>query len=186
MLLTFPSGDPAELAGLSETDMGRLGQLSRFDTELSAYMKLQSTRPQTLAYGLTDSSAGQLAWIAEKFREWTDPKTPADTFRDQLLTIVSIYWFTATAGSSAALYYEDADSLRSIGAGEAPPPPPVTVPVGVAVFPHDILLPIRRLAERDLANIVRWTEFDRGGHFAALEQPELLVEDIREFARPLR
>jgi microsomal epoxide hydrolase len=168
--------------------MARLGQLSRFDTELSAYMKLQSTRPQTLAYGLTDSPVGQLAWIVEKFREWTDSsKVPEDAIsRDQMLTIVSIYWFTATAGSSAALYYEDADMLRKIGAGEVPPPPPVPVPVGVAVFPRDILLPIRRIAERDLANIARWTEFDRGGHFAAMEQPELLVNDIREFARPLR
>jgi pimeloyl-ACP methyl ester carboxylesterase len=188
MLLTFPSGNPAELEGLSEQDMARLGQLSRFDTELSAYMKLQSTRPQTLAYGLTDSPVGQLAWIVEKFREWTDSsKVPEDAIsRDQMLTIVSIYWLTATAGSSATLYYEDADMLRKIGAGEVPPPPPVPVPVGVAVFPRDILLPIRRIAERDLANITRWTEFDRGGHFAAMEQPDLLVSDIREFARPLR
>jgi epoxide hydrolase len=188
MLLTFPSGDPAELADLSETDQARLGRLSRFDTELSAYMKLQSTRPRTVSYGLTDSPVGQLAWIVEKFREWTDSaKVPEDALsRDQMLTIASIYWFTGTAGSSAALYYEDADMLRKIGSGEAPPPPPVTVPVGVAVFPQDIMLPLRRLADRDLANITRWTEFDRGGHFAAMEQPELLVSDIRDFARPLR
>jgi epoxide hydrolase len=185
MLLTFPSGDPAELAGLSDGDMARLGRMSKFDTELSAYMKLQSTRPQTVAYALTDSPVGQLAWIVEKFREWTDSaKVPEDAIsRDQMLTIVSIYWFTGTAGSSADLYYEDADMLRKIGSGEAPPPPQVPVPVGVAVFPQDILLPIRRLAERDLANIARWTEFDRGGHFAAMEAPDLLTADVREFFR---
>ncbi|MFJ7219480.1 epoxide hydrolase family protein [Amycolatopsis sp. NPDC098790] len=184
MLMTFPSGDPAELAGLAEADLARLGRMSRFDTELSAYMKLQSTRPQTLSYGLTDSPVGQLAWIAEKFREWTDPASEID--RDRLLTIVSTYWLTATAGSSAQLYYEDADSLRDIGKEGAAAVPPVTVPVGVAVFPHDILLPIRRLADRDLPSIRHWSEFDRGGHFAALEQPELLAEDIRAFARGLK
>jgi microsomal epoxide hydrolase len=130
---------------------------------------------------------GQLAWIVEKFWEWTDSTSVPEeaVARDQLLTIVSMYWFTATAGSSASLYYEDADMLRTIGSGEASPPPPVPVPVGVAVFPHDILLPIRRLADRDLTSIARWTEFDRGGHFAAMEQPELLVGDIRAFARSL-
>lgn len=187
MLMTFPSGDPAELADLSESDMARLGRMGRFDAELSAYMKLQSTRPQTLAYALTDSPVGQLAWIVEKFGEWTDsddsPEEAID--RDQILTVVSSYWFTGTAGSSAALYFEDADMLRKIGSGEAPPPPAVTVPAGVAVFPHDILLPLRRLADRDLTNIVSWTEFERGGHFAAMEQPELLVGDVRAFARLL-
>jgi pimeloyl-ACP methyl ester carboxylesterase len=184
MLMTFPSGDPAELAGLGEADLARLGRMSRFDTELSAYMKLQSTRPQTLSYGLTDSPVGQLAWIAEKFREWTDPASEID--RDRLLTIVSTYWLTATAGSSAQLYYEDADSLRDIGKDGAAAAPPVTVPVGVAVFPHDILLPIRRLADRDLPAIRHWSEFDRGGHFAALEQPALLADDIRAFVRGLK
>ncbi|WP_426502246.1 epoxide hydrolase family protein [Dactylosporangium sp. McL0621] len=185
MLMTFPSGDPAELAGLGEADLARLGRLSRFDTELSAYMKLQSTRPLTLSYALTDSPVGQLAWIVEKFREWTDSeKVPEDAVdRDRMLTIVSTYWFTATAGSSAMLYFEDAEGLRRIGAAGGALPPPVTVPVGVAVFPHDILLPVRRLADRDLPNIVQWSEFDKGGHFAALEQPELFVADIREFAR---
>jgi epoxide hydrolase len=188
MLLTFPSGDPAELANLSGTDMGRLGQLQRFDQELSGYMKLQSSRPQTLAYGLTDSPVGQLAWIVEKFREWTDStNVPEDAVdRDRLLTIVTTYWLTRTAGSSAQLYYEDAAMLRQIGTAGGAAQPPVTVPVGVAVFPRDILLPIRPLADRDLPTISHWTEFERGGHFAALEQPEALVADIRTFARSLR
>jgi pimeloyl-ACP methyl ester carboxylesterase len=188
MLLTMPSGDPAEMADLQEADLTRLGQMQRFDAELSAYMKLQSTRPQTLSYALTDSPVGQLAWIVEKFHEWTDPRaTGADAIdRDLLLTIVSTYWLTGTAGSSAQLYYEDAAMLRELsGAASGGGLPPVTVPVGVAVFPHDILLPVRKLAERELTDITQWTEFERGGHFAAVEQPEALVSDIRSFARSL-
>ncbi|MGH3876893.1 MAG: epoxide hydrolase family protein [Actinophytocola sp.] len=187
MLMTFPSGDPEELAGLPESDLARLGRLQRFDTELSAYMKLQSTRPQTLAYALTDSPVGQLAWVVEKFREWTDSdKVPEDAIaRDLILTIVSIYWLTGTAGSSAQLYFEDAEGLRQISGAGGAAPPPVTVPVGVAVFPHDILLPIRRLADRDLPTITHWTEFEHGGHFAAMEQPASLVADIRAFVRSL-
>jgi pimeloyl-ACP methyl ester carboxylesterase len=187
MLLTVPSGDPAELADLDPADQARLGVLARFDTELSAYMKLQATRPSTLAYALTDSPVGQLAWIAEKFRDWTDSaKAPEDAVdRDRMLTTVSIYWLTRTAGSSAQLYYEDAAMLRALTEGGLRPPP-VPVPVGVAVFPRDILQPLRRLAERDLRTIAQWTEFDRGGHFAAMEQPGPLVTDIRSFARPLR
>jgi microsomal epoxide hydrolase len=185
MLMTFPSGDPAEMADLSETDMGRLGKLARFDGELSGYMKVQATRPQTLAYSLEDSPVGLLAWIAEKFREWTDPSSaPQDAVsRDALLTNVSVYWFTRTAGS-AAQYYEGAEGVRQMAAGILPPPP--TVPVGVAVFPHDIFVPIRRFADRDLPTISHWTEFDRGGHFAALEQPQLLTDDIRAFFRSLK
>ena len=187
MLLTVPSGDPAELADLDPADQARLGVLGRFETELSAYMKLQATRPSTLAYGLTDSPVGQLAWITEKFRDWTDSaKAPEDAVdRDRMLTTVSIYWLTRTAGSSAQLYYEDAAMLRALSEGGLRPPP-VPVPVGVAVFPKDILQPLRRLADRDLTTIAQWTEFDRGGHFAAMEQPESLVTDIRSFARPLR
>ncbi|MFF5207168.1 epoxide hydrolase family protein [Streptosporangium sp. NPDC000396] len=185
MLMTFPSGDPAEFADLSESDQERLGKLSRFDADLSGYMKIQATRPQTLAYGLTDSPVGQLAWIVEKFREWTDSaKVPEDAVgRDQLLTIVTIYWLTATAGPSAQFYYEGAEGVRLAASGVQPPP--VTVPVGVAVFPHDIFVPLRRFADRDLPNITHWTEFDRGGHFAAMEQPALLTDDIRSFARSL-
>ncbi|MFB7454453.1 epoxide hydrolase family protein [Streptomyces sp. NPDC056194] len=186
MLMTFPSGDPAEFEGLDERDQARLGKLARFDAELSGYMKLQQTRPQTLAYGLTDSPVGQLAWIVEKFLDWTGatdlPEDAVD--RDRLLTNVTIYWLTATAGSSAQFYYEGAAGVRAAASGAVPPP--VTVPVGVAVFPDDIFVPIRRFADRDLPNITHWTEFERGGHFAALEQPAALTGDIRAFARALR
>ncbi|MFI8326278.1 epoxide hydrolase family protein [Streptomyces sp. NPDC085529] len=186
MLMTFPSGDPTEFEGLDERDQARLGKLARFDAELSGYMKLQQTRPQTLAYGLTDSPVGQLAWIVEKFLDWTGatelPEEAVD--RDRLLTNVTIYWLTATAGSSAQFYYEGAAGVRAAASGAVPPP--VTVPVGVAVFPDDIFVPIRRFADRDLPTITHWTEFEHGGHFAALEQPEALTGDIRAFARALR
>ncbi|MEV4943443.1 epoxide hydrolase family protein [Streptomyces zaomyceticus] len=186
MLMTFPSGNPAEFEGLDERDQARLGKLARFDAELSGYMKLQQTRPQTLAYGLTDSPVGQLAWIVEKFLDWTGatdlPEDAVD--RDRLLTNVTIYWLTATAGSSAQFYYEGAAGVRAAASGAVPPP--VTVPVGVAVFPDDIFVPIRRFADRDLPNIAHWTEFEQGGHFAALEQPAALTGDIRAFARALR
>jgi pimeloyl-ACP methyl ester carboxylesterase len=185
MLIAPPSNDPAEIAELSEADRKRLEHFARFETELNGHFKLQSTRPQTPAYALTDSPVGQLAWIVEKFREWTDSATvPEDAVsRDHLLTNVMIYWLTGTAGPSAQLYYEYAEQLR---AGSAQPDRPITVPVGVAVFPYDMVLPIRRFADRDIPTITHWTEFDRGGHFAALEQPESFVGDVRTFFRSVR
>lgn len=188
MLLTGPAGDDdAELEGLDESDLARLALLPRFRVDGSGYMAVQSTRPQTLAYGLTDSPVGQLAWIIEKFWEWTDSsRVPEDAIsRDLLLTNVMIYWLTRTAGSSAQLYYEIA-GLLPIADPPAGGLPPNEVPLGVAVFPHDMFLPVRRFAERDYPNIVRWTEFDRGGHFAAMEQPDLFVADLREFAAALK
>lgn len=185
MLLTFPTGDPDEMAALTPADLARLGRLNHFNEELSGYMKQQATRPQTLAYGLTDSPVGQLAWIVEKYQEWTGAdKVPEDAVgRDDLLTAVSIYWFTGTAGTSAALYYEDAAGLREMLSGARPSP--VAVPIGVAVFADDVFPPVRTLAERELP-IARWTEYERGGHFPALEQPDLLVADVRAFARQVR
>ncbi|SEP52400.1 epoxide hydrolase family protein [Amycolatopsis saalfeldensis] len=184
MLVAPPSGDPAELATLDEQDRARLAQHVRFDTDLAGHFKLQSTRPQTPSYALTDSPAGQLAWIVEKFWEWTDSaKSPEDAVdRDHLLTNVMIYWLTGTAGSSAQLYYEYLQQLMT----SPVPDPPVTVPVGVAVFPYDMVVPIRRFADRDLPTITHWSEFERGGHFSALEQPELYVGDVRKFFRTVR
>jgi epoxide hydrolase len=146
------------------------------------YADIQSTRPQTLAYALTDSPVGQLAWIVEKFKEWTDshdrPEDAVD--RDLLLTNVMLYWLTGTAGSSARIYYERAHA-DYWGA----PPEPSATPTALAVFPRDNFVPLRHIAEQT-NRIVRWIEFDRGGHFAAMEQPDLLVADIREFFRQLR
>ncbi|MFG3701401.1 epoxide hydrolase family protein [Micromonospora sp. NPDC047620] len=193
MLTVFPSGDPAELEGLSEQDMARLGRLARFDADGSGYRKLLSTRPQTVSYALNDSPAGQLAWIVERFKEWTDAELPDDVIdRDLLLTNVMIYWLTNTAGSSAQLYCEITEQQRK--ATEDPNgdmlagyrEQPLTVPLGVAVFPEDCIVPIRRFADRDFSSITHWTEFDRGGHFPAMEVPELLVGDVRTFFRSLR
>ena len=178
MLLTFPPGDPSQL-DLTDDEKARLARLTRFNKELSGYSMIQSTRPQTLAYGLTDSPAGQLAWIVEKFKDWTDSQeVPEDAVdRDQMLTNVMMYWLTGTANSSARLYHEAAASWGRVE--------PSTTPTGVAVFPHDISMSIPRFAEQN-NNIVYWSEFDRGGHFAAMEEPDLLVGDVRTFFRSLR
>jgi microsomal epoxide hydrolase len=193
MLTVFPSGDPAELEGLSEQDMARLGRLARFDADGSGYRKLLSTRPQTVSYALNDSPAGQLAWIVERFKEWTDAELPDEVIdRDLLLTNVMIYWLTNTAGSSAQLYCEITEQQRK--ATEDPNgdmlagyrEQPLTVPLGVAVFPQDCIVPIRRFADRDFPSITHWSEFERGGHFPAMEVPELLVGDVRTFFRSLR
>jgi epoxide hydrolase len=177
--MLIPQG-PMDQPDLTDVEKARLERMQRFRTTGSGYGAIQATRPQTLAYALTDSPAGQLAWITEKFGEWVDGDVPDDAVdRDQLLTNVSLYWFTGTAGSSARLYFEAA---RSRGSG---PPVPSSAPTGVAVFPHDIAPAIRRFAEQSNA-IVHWTEFDRGGHFAAMEEPDLLIADVRQFFRLFR
>jgi pimeloyl-ACP methyl ester carboxylesterase len=168
-----------ELATLSDVERDRIGRIEAFMREEFGYIAIQSTRPQTLAYGLTDSPVGQLAWIMDKFREWTHPRdTPPDKIisRDRLLTNVMIYWLTGTAGSAAYVGYAQAP-------GWGAPQPNSGVPTGAIVFAHDI--GVRRYAET--ANtITRWTDVDRGGHFAALEEPQTLTEDVRAFFRDLR
>ncbi len=176
---TFPSGDPAELADLTDADQARLTRMTTSDHDLSGYAIVQPTRPQTISYALTDSPVGQLAWIVEKFKEWTDPNAdlPEDAVdRDQILTDVSVYWLTGTAGSAARIYYEGA---RAWGQAQTRSP----VPTGVAVFPNDLTL--RPLAERD-HNVVHWSEYSRGGHFPAMEAPDIVFDDMRWFFRPLR
>lgn len=162
-----------EIASLTDLERDRVARARGWNAEMTGYFKIQSTRPQTLGYGLTDSPAGQLAWIVEKFKEWTDPAQalPEDAVpRDRLLANVSVYWFTRTATSSANLYYE---TTHARALPELSP-----VPTGVAVFAAD--LAIRRYGER-LFNVVHWSDFDTGGHFAAMETPALLVDDIRKF-----
>jgi microsomal epoxide hydrolase len=185
-LITPPGPDPADLAGLTQVEAGRLDLLARFAGDLSGYMKLQSTRPQTVGYGLTDSPVAQLAWIVEKFHDWTDSvKAPEDAVdRDQMLTNVMVYWLTRTGMSSAHFYYDSADMMPTAPTPPAPPPP-LSVPFGVSVFPRDPAQPIRRFADRMLPNIVQWTEHERGGHFPAMEVPDLLVADLRAFAQAL-
>ncbi|MEV6323669.1 epoxide hydrolase family protein [Nocardia sp. NPDC051787] len=178
-LVTFPTGDPADMAALTDAEKARLGAMKKFQDDGSAYMNLKGSRPNTVAQLLADSPAGQLGWIAEKYQEWTDfshelPEQAVD--KDRLLTTVSIYWFTDTARSVANFYYE-----RFHDASMFAPKPKGTVPTGVAVF-KDGDYAIRRFAER-AHNITHWSEFYSGGHFPALEVPELLVGDIREFFR---
>jgi pimeloyl-ACP methyl ester carboxylesterase len=176
-----------ELAALSPGERERtLASWRRWDAwfrDGTGYFHVQSTRPQTLSYALTDSPVGQLAWIVEKFQEWTDsqrmPEEAVD--RDRLLTNVMLYWLTGTAGSAGRIYYERAHAP----VGGARPTEPSTAPTALALFPAEPQLPLRHKAERT-ENLVRWTEFDRGGHFAAMEEPDLLVGDVRAFFRQLR
>ena len=176
--IPFGGVDEATLSEFTEAEKVRFERMNRFLSEGNGYFQIQCTRPQTVAYGLTDSPVGQLAWIVEKFKEWSYPSAelPEKTIdRDRMLTNVMLYWLTATGASSAHLYYESMHSSNW--------PTPSAVPTGVAVFAEDI--PIRRFAEQD-NNIVHWSEFDRGGHFAAIEAPDLLTGDVRDFFRPLR
>ncbi|MEV6966166.1 epoxide hydrolase family protein [Hamadaea sp. NPDC051192] len=170
-IFAFPSGDPAEFEKISDADKASLsGSTADFQSK-AGYQQIQQTRPLTLAYGLTDSPAGQLAWNAELWTGWGDFAEYLDV--DNYLTHVSIYWFTRTGGSSARHYYEDAQS----GAGYREEPN--QVPTAVAVFPQDFRT-IQTFAGRS-NNIVRYSEFDRGGHFAYTTDPDLLVTDLREF-----
>jgi epoxide hydrolase len=178
--MPFGPVDPDELATFTDAEKARMERLgSSTGGPGNGYFEIQATRPQTIAYALTDSPVGQLAWIVEKFKEWTHAAdVPEDAVdRDQLLTNVMLYWLTGTANSSARFYYENMHDTGSWGQ------PPATTPTGVAVFAEDYA--IRRYAEA-ANNIVHWTEFDRGGHFAAMEAPDLLVGDLREFFRGLR
>ena len=176
-LVTFPSGDPAELADLTEAEQQRMARMKHFQDEMMGYSHIQATRPQTLAYGLTDSPAGQLAWNSELFMGFGGENVD-NVDRDRFLTHVTIFWVTATAGSSARQYYEDART----GAGYREVPN--DTPTGVSVFPNDFRS-VRAFAERS-NNIVHWSTFDRGGHFAASDAPDLLIRDLREFFRRFR
>ena len=174
-LVTFPTGDPADMAALTEADRQRLAAMKQFQDDGSAYMQLAGTRPNTIAQLLADSPAGQLAWITEKYKEWTDQahQLPDQAIgRDTILTTASVYWLTSTARSVANYYYE-----RFHDPAMFAPAPKGTVPTGVAVFPTADFA-IRPFAE-NAHNITRWTEFSSGGHFPALEEPSLLTSDIR-------
>ena len=147
------------------------------------YQQIQGTKPDTLAFALADSPAGLAAWIGEKFHRWSD--NTGDVWsaipRDRGLADIALYWFTGAIGSSFWPYY-----ARIHGEHPLPGGATVDVPTGYAAFPHELLRPPRSLAERTFTNIQRWTVMDKGGHFAALEQPEALAHDIVAFARPLR
>jgi pimeloyl-ACP methyl ester carboxylesterase len=163
---------------LTKMERARWARQQQFHKDGNGYFQIQTSRPQTLAYALTDSPVGQLAWIIEKFKEWTHPvdALPHEVIkRDHLLTNVMLYWLTGTANSAARLYYENMHSGQW--------PYRTEVPTGVAVFAEDIS--IRQYAEQT-NTITHWTDFDTGGHFAALETPDLLIADVRQFFRGLR
>ncbi len=173
------SPDEAEQATLTDLERDRVARVQAFMDEEFGYIAIQSTRPQTLAAGLVDSPVGQLAWIIDKFREWTHPRhaLPDEVLgRDRLLTNVMLYWLTGTAGSSAYVGYAQESAW---GAAKEPS----GVPTAALMLAHDI--GIRRYAETE-DTITRWTDVDRGGHFAALEEPTLLTHDVREFFHDLR
>jgi epoxide hydrolase len=179
--LNMPLGRPSpeDRNDLTEREQEALAAAKRYQDDDSGYFKQQSTKPQTVGYALDDSPAGLAAWIGEKFRTWTD--CDGDVYRsvdrDALLRNITIYWVTGTAHSSARMYYE-----HTHGPNEAPY---ADVPTGVASFPKEIFRPSRRWCERHY-DIRHWTDYTRGGHFAAMEVPDLLVGDIRAFFRLVR
>jgi pimeloyl-ACP methyl ester carboxylesterase len=176
-LAYLPQG-AARLADLSDEERAVVERIRQVSDDGSGYLKLQSTRPQTLAYALVDSPVGQLAWIVEKFKEWTDTdaELPEDAVDiDQLLTNVSLYWFTGAGASAARYLYETAHST-DWGA-------PGTAPQGWAVFAAQPW--VRSLMDPD-RTIEHWSEFEHGGHFPAMERPDLLTDDVRTFFRGCR
>jgi pimeloyl-ACP methyl ester carboxylesterase len=167
-IFSFPSGDPAEFDGLAPEDLQYLQFLQGF-VEHAVHDKLQAAQPQTVAHALADSPAGQIAWSGQLFGDALS--------KDHIVTNVAIYWLTNTAASAARHYYENAHAKQ--------PTEPTTVPIGLASFAGDFR-PIRRFAERDHANIVSWSEFDRGSHWAAHDATDLLLGDLRQFFRRFR
>ena len=170
--------DPKMLENRNAQEKIYLDQINNFLKEEIGYQWIQGTRPQTLAFCLTDSPAGLAAWIVEKFFAWTDNRgSPEDAVsRDEMLANISLYWFTGAIGSSFWPYYARMHGPWPIPEGET-----VTAPTGYAEFPKEVLSPPRSLAEKTYSNIRRWTRMPKGGHFAALEQPEALAREVIAF-----
>lgn len=171
--------DPETLAELTDAEQAALGAFDTYQQWEAGYSTQQSTRPQTLGYALADSPVGQLAWIVEKFRAWTDcDGDPLNAFsRDQLLDNVMVYWLTDTGASSARLYWE---SFKHLDVRE------VHVPTGISIFPHEIFRTSERWARKRFSDLRHFRELDRGGHFAAFEQPDLFVTELRDAFRSMR
>ena len=167
---------------LSDAEKRYLGEIEQWERDEGAYGHIQGTKPQTLAYGLNDSPAGLAAWIVEKWRSWTDCGGDIESVysKDRILTNVTLYWVTETINASARIYYETRKERWQLAQEES-----IETPTAVAVFPEELDRPVREWAERTY-NVQRWTEFSRGGHFAAMEEPRALAEDIREFFRGFR
>jgi pimeloyl-ACP methyl ester carboxylesterase len=171
--------DPDTFSDLTDAERRTLADLADHRDHGTGYSKIQSTRPQTLGYALADSPTGQLAWIVEKFQAWTDcdghPENALS--RDRMLDNVTLYWLTGTAASSARLYWESFNG---------PHLDEVATPTGCSIFPHEIIRASRRWAEKRFSDLRYWNELPAGGHFAAFEQPELFVEEVRRFFRLVR
>jgi microsomal epoxide hydrolase len=167
----------------SESEARYNEKLALFLKEEAGYQQIQGTKPQTLAFALTDSPAGLAAWITEKFHRWSDNDGVPESAisRDRMLANISLYWFTAAIGSSFWPYYGRLHFGLPIS-----PEHPISVPTGYAAFPKEIIIPPRSLAEKTYTNIQRWTEMKKGGHFAAMEQPAALAAEIQDFFRQLR
>jgi pimeloyl-ACP methyl ester carboxylesterase len=182
--LNMPVGrpDPATMDNLTDEEKDCLAGMRHYRDWDSGYSKQQSTRPQTLGYALADSPAGQAAWILEKFWAWTDCRgNPENVLtRDEMLDNIMLYWLPNAAASSARLYWE------SFGKLSHGPYDPVQIPAGCSIFPKDILRLSRRWAEKRYRNLLYWNRVDRGGHFAAFEQPDLFVSELRACFRALR
>ncbi len=177
MPLVYPLRE--DLANLTEAERASVDSMKFYRSSDSGYAKQQRTRPQTLGYGLTDSPAGQAAWIYEKFYAWTDNRGEPESAlsRDAMLDNIMLYWLPGTAASSARLYWESLAFFKT---------QQVAIPVGVSIYPKEFSRPSRRWAQRSFANIIHWNETDRGGHFAAFEQPELFVTELRNCFRKVR
>ena len=175
--------DPDTMDQLSEREQSALEGIAFYNEWDSGYSKQQATRPQTLGYGLADSPVGQMAWIMEKFYAWTDcevdgVKHPENVLsRDEMLDNVMLYWLNNAAASSARLYWESFGN---------PNLAPIEMPVGCSIFPREIFRCSRRWAEKRFSNLVYWNELDKGGHFAAFEQPKSFIEEVRNGFRSLR
>ena len=167
---------------LSDAEKALLASRENWQRNEGGYAHIQGTKPQTLSYGLNDSPAGLAAWIVEKWRTWSDCNGDVESVytKDELLTNVTIYWVTQTINSSVRLYYENNYNPWSYEPGTG-----VTVPCALAIFPKEISQPPREFAERHL-NVQQWTEMPSGGHFAAIEKPQMLADDVRNFFRALR
>ena len=174
-----PEGVDDPTAGVPPEELARTRERQAFFADERGYSNIQGTKPQTLGYGLNDSPAGLAAWIVEKFRTWCDCGGDVESqfTKDELLTNITIYWATQTITSSTRIYYESRRATNQPGY--------IETPVGAAIFPKELFIPPRAWAEAAY-NVTHWTEMPRGGHFAALEEPELLTEDIRAFFRKLR
>ncbi|MGI9292563.1 MAG: epoxide hydrolase family protein [Pseudomonadales bacterium] len=175
--------DPETMNDLTPQEQSALEGMTYYNEWDSGYSKQQSTRPQTVGYGLADSPSGQAAWILEKFWAWTDcgegeERHPENVLsRDELLDNVMMYWLTESAASSARLYWESFNQVNM---------DPITIPVGCSIFPKEIFRSSRRWAEKRFTQLIHWNELSTGGHFAAFEQPEIFVKELRDCFRQLR